>query len=751
MSYRNCRRHAAWLSLVASLTACGGGGSSPTRPDTTEPPTVRVAGTARIAAAQVGVATEAAPDGALVELIAWTNGTATTLASTNVKAGRYQFDAPGVVLGAGTQVQVNVGGTVYRAPAFTNDVDVSPFSEAVLATATAEKFRAGAVTAREYDALLQAGQFIGDLARQAPGATAAALSPANLRRLLASDAAYAAYLQAAELDAGTTTTVLGDIGDMLPLTTGMRWQYLNQDGHIVPLINAGVGDGSDTVAIKTQITNGTVQQWSKKADGLYSSASVDLRIQNRTIKIALGEQLLAPFAPKVGLEHAATAALTRSVPDLDGDRMAESISVSWKLQVQAIEPQPVLGVPTVTMRVARQLTAQLTLSADKSVGTLQTDETYWLAPKIGIVRAQSATSIDHPLLRQNATQQQTLRAFAPDAGPLRFDGGTLQAIPLNYSRIVTDLPRRRLLALLNGDELAQGRSLASVDIDTGAVTYAPASIGAIDALAVAPTGEVFAAVSTTDPNGGVCASTGTVVRLGATTLREESRQALPKGAGQFCAPGRVMFLQALSADTLIVQTASAEDELMRLDNGVRAPAFLHRTADLLLSSPLQKVFVVGDAIYLVPAHGSPHRSRFDANGIGFAESLNINLTDGHAPWIAGTRLRAGGQELDLVGNVEVATALKDRPCNLQSVAGYTDRAACGVMRSTHLGEFMVHDWVSGRELVNQPLPWVQENWMGTVNPALIVDERTAVYMARPSGGWVDEFKLTKLYIARRAR
>src|ERR1700752_2271584 len=105
MSYRNCRRHAAWLSLVASLTACGGGDSSPTQPETPAPPTVRIAGAARIAATQAGLASVVAPDGAPVELIAWTNGTARTLASTTVKAGRYQFNAPGVVLGAGTQVQ----------------------------------------------------------------------------------------------------------------------------------------------------------------------------------------------------------------------------------------------------------------------------------------------------------------------------------------------------------------------------------------------------------------------------------------------------------------------------------------------------------------------------------------------------------------------------------------------------------------------------------------------------------------------
>lgn len=760
MKSKQYLRHAGWLSIVLGLTACGGGGGSGGGPGPTDssggttPSTIRIAGAALTVPAQAGQAAEAAPDGAQVELVSVSGSTPKTVATTTVKAGRFQFDGQSVTLGATTLVQLNVGGTVYRAPAFANEVEVSPHSEAVLSTVDAEKFRSGAINAQEYDVLLQGSRWLGELARIDPATTGAALSPANLKRLAAGDTAYAAYLTAAEQDSGSTAETMGDVGNLMPVATGMRWQYRDQGGNVLPLIATGAA-GSRTFTVMQQITKGTVRDLTRKADGIYGTSSLELRGANGTVQIPLGEQPFIPFPAKLGLSRESTVPAVLVVPDIDGDRKPESVSVTWSLQVQAVEAQTVLGVSTPTLRIVRKLSAKLTLSSDQSVGTLQTDETYWLAPGIGLVRARSASVIEHPLLRANLNSEQTLFAFGSDAtGPLRFDGGAMQQVPLSFSSLVMDLPRRRLLAALNGDELGKGHSLAAINIDTGDVSYSPASLGAIDTLAVAPTGEVFAAISTGDPNGFGCASTGTIVRMGATTLQEEARYSPAKGRDAYCVPGKVMFMQALSAGTLIVQARqSPSSELMRLDDGVRAPNDFSRYygGDVLLSSPMRKAFVSGGYIYLVDGGGNPLRAAFDTSGFGRPELLLATLGSGQLPWMAGNKIRAGFQEFDISTGAGATSALNGNYCGLQEVPGHADWAACGSVQAYYLGDFAIYDWATGRPVTTVSLPWVPETWSATLDQGLVFDEWTVVYGARVFGSSFTESRHNGLYIARRTR
>jgi len=712
-----------------------------------------------VASTQAGQAPEAAPDGALVELVTITGGTQKSIASTTVKAGRFQFDGQAVALGANTLVQLNVAGVLYRAPAFANDVEVSPYSEAVLLTVSSGKV--SMISTQEYEALLQAGRWIDEFARGEPGATAAVQKPANLQRLLAADTAYAAYLQSAEQDAASTTAVAGDVGNLMPLTAGMRRQYRDDSGKVVPLIN-DPATGAGEVAVRSE-QDGSVQQWKKKSDGLYGTSFVELMGTRGTIRISLGDLPLVPFSPKVGLNRSSATPAVQSTADVDGDGKLESSSVTWSLQVEAVEMLPVLGVTTATLRISRKVTGKLTLSSDQSVGTLQTEETYWLAPKVGLVRIKGTTSIEHPLLRSNQTSERTLHAWAPDAAsPLRFNGGVMRHVPLTYSKLVMDLPRRRLLALLNGAELTKGRSLASINVDTGEVTYSPLSVGALDELAVAPTGEIYAAVSTGNPdeivNNG-CSSTATVLRLGATSLAEEARYALAKGASAYCPPGKVTFMHALSASTVIVQGRQGMgSEVIRLDNGVRATGDINGSGNgssvgnptyWPLVQPIQKAFIVGSDIYLVSSSTS-YRAPFGAGGFGKTEPLwGLGFNSAVMPWLVGTTIRGSYQQFDIVSGLASDAGLGKNYCGLQGVPGRPEWAACGTQSTYYVGDFETYEWATGRLVSKASLPWAAEAWSLLLQRGVVFDEWTVIYQALASGNWDATSQHTGLYIATR--
>lgn len=750
-----------WVVVSALLAAGCGGGSGSSQAGNGEGggggSTVSVGGATLMAPASAGAAFGTVPDGTAVELLALDNGSATVLARTTVAQGRYQFSNVAAPAGLSTRTLVRVlTARPQRAFATAATTDVSPLSEAVIASlSSAQQQGDGRITAAEYDTLRAAAATLVDIARSEPAAPLLADAEA-IAALLAADAAFGTY-KAAAAEAGTTSAGVGDVGNLYPAEVGRRWQYVDpalgtnstssvlalRVGAQVPF--AGRNDAqpfeSDNFATPTvyraKDTTGVLNLGGGARDDLAAA-----------VRNALGPLPLVSFPVRLG-STTQTGSVTNAVLplDLDGDNLRERFSATATMVVGGVESVTVLGSARAAVRITNTLNASATLSRDGSVGTLTVTDTFWLVRDLGVVRSETSAVLQHPQLSSNTSSASVLLAHAaPGSARLQFADGELLDVPLAHTRLIPDPARGRVLALAFGSDVTQGRALAAVDVATGQVQTTSGLTTTLGAAAVAPDGTVFVAAKAEAPD---CQTVPEILQLHATTLAVERRLPIVRRPGSFCEAGAVTAIEALSSTTLLVQTnGNAGGELLRLDDGVRAPNSLSSPGgNLFLGLPLVKVLVSDANAYLVSSYGAIDVASFGSAGFGPASTQGQFSVSPWKAWLAGGLVRSGGERFDPATRTVTAGPASLMACAPSDVPGSPALGACSVGMAYTIGRYSLLDLASGETTATLQLPWSAATRSTAAGRPTVIDaDRFALSAAE---GQLNFDQYDRVYLVRR--
>ncbi len=683
----------------------GGGGSS----------TVSVSGATLMAPVSAGAAFGTVPDGTAVELVALDNGSATVLARTTVAHGRYQFNNVAAPAGLSTRTLVRVmTERPIRAFATASTTDVSPLSEAVIASlASAQQQGDGRITAAEYDTLRAAAGTLVEVARSEPAAPLMADAEA-IAALLAGDAAFGTY-RAAAAEVGTTLAGVGDVGNLYPAEVGHRWQYTdaargaNSTGSVVALrIGAQVTFAGRPDALRVESDNfatPTVYR-AKDTTGVFNLGGGAGNDLTTAVRNALGPLPLVSFPVRLGTTTQTGSATNAALPlDLDGDRQTELFSATATMVVGGVESMTVLGSARAAVKITNTLNASAKLSSDGSVGTLTVTDTFWLVRDLGVVRSETSVALQHPLLSSSASSTSVLLAHAaPGSARLQFAGGELLDVPLAHTQLIPDAARGRVLAITFGTDVTQGRALASVDLVTGQIQTTSGLTTPLGVAAVAPDGTVFVAAKPGLPD---CQSVPEILQLNANTLAVERRLPVVRNPGSFCEAGAVTAIEALSSTTLLVQTdGNAGGELLRLDDGVRAPnSVTSPRGSLFLSQPLVKVLVSDANAYFVSPYGGIDIASFGPAGFGPASTQGQFSVSPWKAWMADGLVRSGGESFDPTARTVTAGPASLMACGPSDVPGSPTLGACSVGLAYTIGRYSLLDLATGATTATLELPW----------------------------------------------